>query len=419
MPKSTSWGKTRPSLTKEPRPLRCALLAGFDFEWASASALLCPGLEFLTLEARSLGLREAPNPFRLPEDDSADAVMVASSWYDWLEASHGERVPTVMRKLERCADVVLGFDGVDQFALGLPPHALERFAAVVKTQGLYRDRDLYNYFVGPRYPDAIWAEKRRPRGDRYRSSDLAKLRLSVPCFLADHPAVRRVSRAREPMSWRVAATRSIGEGLLDRALMFAPVGKRPLQVHCMVALTHAQRIEALRLLDGFSGERGITRVRDFIGGTEGPRVRAAGFADSIPASVRQDLAEMAKPHLTTPVGRLRYQLDLTRHQVAVAPTGYGELTYRHGEAWRAGAALVCQDVSHVEILVPMRHHENVAFCRPDLGDLKDTVEEVLADQELRQAIAGNGRRTFKDWWAKWREHLYTGIEAHVRDALGS
>jgi hypothetical protein len=394
------------------------LLAGFDFEWASAVALLCSGLEFVTLDARSLGLREAPNPFHLPEDDRVDAVLVASSWYDWLEACHSDRVPAVMRSVERCADTVVGFDGVDQFALGLPPRALERFASVVKTQGVYRDRDLYNYLVGPRYPDAVWTEKCRPRDDRYRLDDLAKLRLSVPCFLVDHPAVRRVSRAREAMSRTVAVTRSVGEGLLDHALSLAPVRKRPLQVHGMVALTHAQRIEALRRVDGFSGKRGITRIREFIGGTDGPRVRAAGFGDTIPDSVRENLVEMAQPHLTPPVGRLRYQLDLARHEVALAPTGYGELTYRHAEAWRAGAAVVCQDVSHVEMLLPMRHHENVAFCRPDLTNLKETVEELLRDQDLRQAIAGNGRRTFRGWWAKWREHLYTGIEAHVRDALG-
>jgi hypothetical protein len=396
--------------------VRCALLVGFDFEWASAIALLCPGLEFITLDARSLGLRKAPNPFHLPEDNRAEAVLVASSWYDWLEACHAERVPEVMRNLERCAETVIGFDGVDQFALGLPPGALERFALVVKTQGVYRDRDLYNYLVGPRYPGAVWTEKRRPRSDRYRVDDLEKLRLSVPCFLVDHPAVRRVSRAREPISWTVAVTRNAGEGLLDRALSVAPVGVRPHQVHCMVALTHAQRIEALRLLDGFSGKRGITRIRDFIGGTEGPRVRAAGFGDTMPDSVRDNLAEIAQPYMTPPVGRLRYQIDLARHEVAVVPTGYGELTYRHAEAWRAGAVVVCQDVSHVEMLLPMRHHENVAFCRPDLSDLRETVQELLGDRDLRQAIARNGRRIFKPWWAKWREHLYTGIEAHVRHA---
>ena len=400
------------------RRVRCALLAGFDFEWASAVALLCPGLEFLTLAPRSLGLMESPNPFHLPEDDEADAVLVASSWYDWLEARHSEQLPAVLRNLERRADAVLGFDGVDQFALGLPPRALERFAAVIKAQGVYRDRDLYNYLVGPRYPDAVWTEKLRPSADRYRSADLAKLRVSVPCFLVDHPAVRRVSRSREPMSRRVAMARGLGEGMLDRALMHAPLRRRPLQVHCLVALTHAQRIEALRLLDGYSGRRGVTRVREFIGGTEGPRVRAAGFDDSIPDAVRQRLEEMAEPYLTASVGRLRYQLDLARHQVSVAPTGYGELTYRHAEAWRAGAALVCQDVSHVEMLLPMTHHGNVAFCRPDLSDLRETVEELLGDDDLRLGIVRNGRRTFRGWWASWGDHLYGGIEAHIRQVLG-
>jgi hypothetical protein len=51
--------------------------------------------------------------------------------------------------------------------------------------------------------------------------------------------------------------------------------------------------------------------------------------------------------------------------LAVAPTGHGELTYRHGEALMRGAALVCQDLGHVEMMFLFRDRENVAFCRPD------------------------------------------------------
>ncbi|HEX4735756.1 MAG TPA: hypothetical protein VH247_15205, partial [Thermoleophilaceae bacterium] len=161
----------------KPQPLRCALLAGHEFDWAAAVSLVCPGLEFLALDGRLLGLKDAPNPFDLPLEDKADAILVASSWYDWLEAHHEDRVPEVMTKLEGCADVVLGFDGVDQLGLGLPPRAVERLAAVIKVQGVYKDRDLYNYAVGARYPGANWTEKRCPFEERYRSEDLEKVRL--------------------------------------------------------------------------------------------------------------------------------------------------------------------------------------------------------------------------------------------------
>ena len=131
------------------------------------------------------------------------------------------------------------------------------------------------------------------------------------------------------------------------------------------------------------------------------------------------LLASAKPFAREPVSRLRYLLDLRLHQAAVAPTGYGELTYRHGEALMTGAALVCQDLSHVEMMFPFSDRENVAFCRPDLSDLRSTVEELLRDEDQRRRIAREGRRTHTAWAARWREHLYDGIERHIREALGS
>jgi hypothetical protein len=88
------------------------------------------------------------------------------------------------------------------------------------------------------------------------------------------------------------------------------------------------------------------------------------------------------------VSRLRYLLELRLHQVAVAPTGYGELTYRHGEALMIGAALVCQDLSHVEMMFPFADRENVAFCRPDLSDLRSTVEGLVRDEDQRRRSHG-------------------------------
>jgi hypothetical protein len=103
----------------------------------------------------------------------------------------------------------------------------------------------------------------------------------------------------------------------------------------------------------------------------------------------------------------------------VAPAGYGELTYRHAEAWRAGAALVCQDLSHVEMQLPIQDGRNALFCRPDLKDLRPQVEKLLQDDELRRTIAGEGGRTFMAWSRRWRHHLYTGLERPVREVVGA
>jgi hypothetical protein len=367
-------------------------------------------------------LADAPNPFELPEDDRADAVLLGFWWYRWLAGRHPDLLEEVMRKLEVRTGVLLGLDGADQFALGFPPEALERFAAVIKFQGLYRDRDLYNYVVGPAYPGAKWTEKLRPRPARYRDADLDKLRLSVPCFMRDLPPIRRNARRRESgpvrttgrhMSPAERVGRNLAERLLIKAFV-AGVGGRPLQVHCVVGLSHVQRIEAMRLLEGFSGTRGLASTQAamprLIAGTEHGDV-------PLPSDVRSELVAAARPYRRDPVGRLPFLLDLRRHKVAVAPAGYGELTHRHGEALLCGAALVCQDLSHVEMMFPLRDRENVAFCRPDLSDLRPTVDELLRDDGLRQRIAHHGRRSFAFWSRSWREHLYNGIEAHVREAV--
>jgi hypothetical protein len=127
----------------------------------------------------------------------------------------------------------------------------------------------------------------------------------------------------------------------------------------------------------------------------------------------------AGPYLRSRVGRLRYELDLRRHEVVVAPAGYGELTYRHAEAWRSGAALVCQNLSHVEMQLPIRDHHNAVFCRPDLRDLRSQVEALLQDDEMRSSVANEGRRSFTAWSRGWRDHVYAGLEGPVRQTVGS
>jgi hypothetical protein len=190
-----------------------------------------------------------------------------------------------------------------------------------------------------------------------------------------------------------------------------------LQIHCAVALTHVQRIEAVERLAGLTGKHGLTRVWGHVAGTEAPRVRTSGDGDTLSDSIREQVVAASLPHMIPPVGRLRYQYELARHQSGFAPTGFGEVTFRHAEAWRAGSALVCQDLSHVEMMLPMRDRENVVFCRPDLTDLRRTVEELLADEDTRRQVARTGRRVFSRWWRDWRENIYFGIEAHVRDVL--
>jgi hypothetical protein len=473
------------------RKIKCALLMARSSVYDAELTVACPGLDVVALNPSAIGLREPEpadgrrhgtvnllrdlNRFALPEDESADVVLIESHWYRLMAERHPGQIADVMRNLERRADLLVGLDA-DSFALGFPPSALERLAIVLKFDGVYRDRDLYNYFVGSRYPGADWTEKLRPRPSRYRASDLDKLRLSVPCFMRQFPAVRGAARARRSRAAksnrkRMSRVGRIGRDLGEAVLVHAfglPAGRaRPLQVHCVVGPTHPQRIEAVRALEGFSGRRGILTYESQTEAEATPNPGTGGFEDdffymapwparsvkewidastTILASAKRpgpeqsvlldELRELllqgaeqvkewrtsvtdGKPYAREPTRRLRYLRELRLHQVAVAPVGHGELTYRHGEALMTGAALVCQDLSHVEMMFPFRHQENVIFCRPDLSDLRSTVEGLLRDEDLWRRVGREGRRSYMAWARRWRQHLYDGIEGHIRTVFGA
>jgi hypothetical protein len=396
--------------------IRCALLTNLRNDWAAAITLACTDFEFVTLSPLALGVSDAPNPFGLPEEDQADVVLLTSYWHNWLTTHHPGKVAAVMRVLARSARAVVGLDGVDYFELGFGPPALRNLATVIKFQGVFRDRALYNYDVGPWRPGAIWSEKLRPKASRYREEDLEKIRLSVPCLMMDLPGLLRTARSYETsttgtigagMSRSQRCVRNVAEEVLSAALAAAPIRRRPVDVHCVATLTHVQRLDAIRRLEGLSGSRGIDRIP----------VTVAGIEDDGRSSVRRVLMDEATPFLCARVGRVRYLRDMCRHRVVVAPTGYGELGQRHAWALRTGAALVCQDLSHVDMMFPLRHRENVVFCRHDLTDLRAVVQELLEDERLRRRIAREGRRSFAAWSSEWRDHLEAGVVAHIYEAL--
>jgi hypothetical protein len=406
------------AVTSVPR-VRCALLAWHRFEWLCEACLHCPGLELFTLEPARLGLGQAPNPFRLAPVERADVVLVSTAWYRWLAARHPGSIDAVFRALERSAGAIVGIESNDELQLDLPPEGLRRMTCVIKGGGLYRDRELYNYEVGPRFPDALWTGRTRPRASRYTARELEKLRLSIPCFLWVAPGARRRLRGRREEQTRAERlARDVAEGLLGPLLAASGVrGARPHEVHCIGGLTHIQRLDALRAMDGFSGHRGLTGIPERVSGLPG----AEPFWHGEPLSERahRELLPAAQPYMRPATSRISYQLDLCRHRVAVAPCGHGELTYRHAEALAAGATLVCQDLSHAETMFPFADRTNVVYCHPDLSDLRTVLAEVLGDDSLRRQIGAQGRRAYRAWARDWRAHLLTGVQAPIQAASGA
>lgn len=379
-------------------------------------ACATPGLEMVTLAPQKLGLGNSANLFNLPVCEEADVALVSADWYAGLELRDPERAPAVLRSLERCVDVEVAVEARDEVALTMPPRLVDRVACVLAAGGVYRDRDLYNYEVGPRYPGANWTEKRRPRASQYTTAQLDKVRLSVPCFLLVVPEVRRATRALERqrmigvsggMTRSELLVRNLADTVLaDVVSILARSQRRSKAVHCVGSLTNPQRIDFVRLVSEFSGEHGLNDLETAIVFPEG----------AVPVA-EPTLRKAAKPYLRRTVSRPRFVLEMCRHKVVVAPTGAGELTYRHGEAMAAGAALVCQDLSHIETLFPFRSGANVTYCRPDLGDLTTVLAELLASEGRWARLGNAARRDFSQWSRRWSETLFLGFEKPIREVL--
>jgi hypothetical protein len=139
-------------------------------------------------------------------------------------------------------------------------------------------------------------------------------------------------------------------------------------------------------------------------------------------TVRRDIREALRRQLGEKGGfarsehRIRFRWALLQHAAVLAPAGFGELTFRHGEALQAGRLLICPDLDHVETMFPFRNHANVMFCRHDLSDLADICRAIAADPGPAKKIADEGNRTWDRWVADSHELLRRGISDHVREA---
>jgi hypothetical protein len=413
-------GAARTLTTSRVAPVRCALFTTFRYDWAASILLSTPNVSWHALESRAIPVDTPDDPFALSITESVDVAMVSTPWYKWLALHHSEQLDAVFDALRRRSRVIVGLDSGDEFALSLPPEAFDYCDIVLKPQGIYRDLELFNYEVGPLYPGGNWTHKIEPRARQYSSAALDKLRLSVPCIMLDLPAIRRDARRREATDARtltrsLPATKRLLHNLVEQTIDLAnphvPIGHRPQDVHCLVQLSHIQRLEALEILSDFSGMKGI------VGTDRSPQGTKYGWR--VPAEELEAIRKRAAGFSHPPLRRPRFLYELSRHKIGVAPTGYGELGQRHAAVMLAGAALVCQDLSHVEMLFPIEDGLNAAFCKPDLSDLRDVVHELLLDDERRLRIARHGREQLVKWGRNWRKTLYDAVEKPLVDALGS
>lgn len=346
---------------------RVAFLLGDDFDYM-LTLLMAMGEARFGIADPSL-TTAAPRPLPLVPD--GDAVLIGSSWAE-KQIAGGVDVPgAVIPELRRRFGRIAGLDQETSFQLQFSEAMLRALDVVIKPNGLYREAGLY---------------------------PPAHLHLSVPNFTIMGLEARALARRyhRSPFGRMV-------RNVADRALAAAqPIDlHRPPPATAQFAgtLTNIQRLDMLRLLK----QRGVRLV----GGITGVAAKVTGSNGVAPAQLARQAA--AEGFLTPRLGRLRYRASMARAKTVLSIAGHGEICFRMAEAWSARRVLVCQDLSHARTLFPFENGRNVVFCRPDLADLADILDDVEGNLGRYASIAEQGHADWREWSGRVDELLRTGF----------
>lgn len=347
-------------------------------------------------------------PYLLPKIRSGDAVIIVSGWLHDAARNGVDVRGEILLPLRERFHRIVGLDQADPFQLDFSDSVMELMDVVLKVNGVYKDRDLYNYIVGAPTPNGRWTEKVEIREVTYAAHDLDKIRLSVPCFLGVASGLRARVRRYYCNSMSTRLMRDLGDWFCDR-LNRSPntTRRRRYAAHFYGTLTHVQRAEAAQRFQRSSipWKGGITGVPTFVTG-----LRGNGMARLTPAEQKALTERIANEGVLVPrLNRLQYQASMGDCKAVISITGYGELCFRMAEAWANRCVLVCQDLSHVETLFPLQEGRNVVYCRPDLDDLTDILDDVECNYHQYIDIAEQGHHDWLQWSRQLGQVLQQGF----------
>ena len=103
---------------------------------------------------------------------------------------------------------------------------------------------------------------------------------------------------------------------------------------------------------------------------------------------------------TDKLSRRAYLAEMRACRAVVSPFGYGEITLKDFEAFLCGALLIKPDMSHVETWPDLyRDGETIVTHRWDCSDLEERLDDALADDSRREAIAERGQALYRHYIA--------------------
>ena len=122
----------------------------------------------------------------------------------------------------------------------------------------------------------------------------------------------------------------------------------------------------------------------------------AAYSRQSVAWQRLAIRKMLGPRVATDkLPRFAYFRELAASRIAVSPFGFGEITLKDFEVFLTGGLLLKPDMSHLETWPDFfRANETMIAHRWDLSDLEARIDEALADEPRRRAIAGEGQSRY-------------------------
>jgi len=134
----------------------------------------CGELPFRAVNLSALSLPPYRCPYGLPAIDSGDTVVVSYLWLREQCRRGIEVISQILTPLRQRFRRILGFDHSAPFFPALPNDYISEMDVVLKTGGIYRDLELYQFLVGTLTSDGNWSEKREPGPERFTSTNLRR-----------------------------------------------------------------------------------------------------------------------------------------------------------------------------------------------------------------------------------------------------
>jgi len=363
------------------------------------------------VDTGALGLPGCPPLYDLPSVTEGSAVVIEAAWLHSLVQQGVDLPSQVFQPLRARFDRIIGVEHANSVQLHLRHEILEQLDVLLKNGGIYHDRELYNYDVGVGSAEGNWTSKVQAKQQRHPDVSLARIRRCLTCLVSLNPNFRALVR---PLYCRSRARRlavTFGERLVS-LLPRPALGSRPprLTAHFYGSLTHVQRAEAVRRLkkSRLQWQGGITGVNRQLAGREGRLI------ETLAAEERERMqGDLEREGLIAPPQpKPAYYRSIQESKAVISLVGHGEICFRMAEAWQSRRILVCQDLSHVDTGYPFRPGENVVFCRPDLSDLVDILDDIESNYPRYRDI---GEQGYQDWlgWCRNTQEMIAGAFAPV------